>query len=73
MTKPKFISHNCSKCGRFVGKGGHLDVFYDDYNGGYEMGYPLCKRCYENARGCGEALVGFRRPGRFDSCTRPRA
>ncbi|WP_374713132.1 hypothetical protein, partial [Symbiobacterium terraclitae] len=36
---------NCSKCGRFVGKDGDPDVFYDDYNGGWEIGYPLCGRC----------------------------
>jgi len=36
---------NCSKCGRIVGKDGFLDVSYDDYAGGYEMGYPLCGRC----------------------------
>ena len=41
----KQIRLNCSKCGRFVGKGGFKDVFYDDYNGGWEIGYPLCERC----------------------------
>lgn len=36
---------NCSKCGRFVGKDGFMDLCYDEYNGGWEMGYPLCGRC----------------------------
>jgi len=36
---------HCYKCGRFVGKDGFIDVSYDYYNGGYEEGYSLCKRC----------------------------
>ena len=38
---------HCHKCGRFIGKDGFIDVFYDDYNGGYEEGYSLCKRCLD--------------------------
>ena len=41
---------NCSKCGHFVGKDGYHDVFYDDYNGGYEVGFPLCVKCLTEAR-----------------------
>jgi|GEM_PF-3593174 len=36
---------NCYRCGRFVGKNGFIDVYYDDYNGGYEFGYPECASC----------------------------
>lgn len=39
------LTINCSKCGRFVGKDGNPDIMYDHYNGGYEVGYPLCGRC----------------------------
>jgi hypothetical protein len=41
---------NCSKCGRFVGDDGYKDVFYDDYTGGWEIGFPLCKKC-KNSEG----------------------
>lgn len=41
---PRYII-NCSVCGRIVGKDGFHDVSYDEYNGGWEIGYPLCKRC----------------------------
>lgn len=37
---------NCIKCGKFIGEGGYYDVIYDDYMGGYEEGYSLCKKCY---------------------------
>lgn len=40
---------NCSRCGRFVGKDGFHDVGYDYYNGGYEVGYPLCKKCLDRS------------------------
>ena len=43
----RYVPLNCSKCGRFVGKDGFHDVFYDGYNGGFEVGYPLCKRCLD--------------------------
>jgi hypothetical protein len=43
----RYTPLNCSKCGRFVGKDGFHDVFYDGYNGGWEIGYPLCKRCLD--------------------------
>jgi hypothetical protein len=36
---------NCSKCGRFVGKDGYCDIGYDEYMGGYEIGYPICRKC----------------------------
>ena len=36
---------HCSKCGRFVGKDGFIDIFYDDYMGGWEEGYSLCAAC----------------------------
>ena len=40
MTKK--IPLNCHICGRFVGKNGYDDVTYDDYNGGFEIGYSTC-------------------------------
>lgn len=36
---------NCCTCGQFVGKDGNPDVYYDEYNGGYEAGYPTCGKC----------------------------
>ena len=33
---------NCYICGRFVGKDGNHDIYYDGYNGAYEQGYPTC-------------------------------
>lgn len=51
MKKPKVTCPvNCSKCGRFVGKKGFMDLSYDYYNGGWEMGYPLCESCLEKER-----------------------
>ena len=47
MLKSKYVPLNCSKCGRFVGKDGFHDVCYDPYTGGYEVGYPLCKKCLD--------------------------
>ena len=50
MTESKCIGNwrpHCSKCGRFVGKDGYIDITYDDYNGGWEEGYHLCARCLE--------------------------
>ncbi len=41
MTNP----FNCSKCGRFIGKDGYPDVFYDEYNGDLAVGYSLCGPC----------------------------
>jgi len=41
---------HCYKCGRFVGKDGIIDVSYDYYNGGYEEGYSLCKRCLDKQK-----------------------
>lgn len=46
---PKVVPLNCSKCGRFVGKDGFYDVMYDHYNGWYEVGYPLCKKCLDRS------------------------
>ena len=43
---------NCSKCGQFVGKNGFLDIIWDNYNGGYEMGYPLCEKCLAKVKSC---------------------
>ena len=37
---------NCSRCGRFVGYRGKIDVSEVDI-GVYEMGYPLCEKCLE--------------------------
>jgi len=46
MTKKiRWVPINCHKCGRFVGKNGKPDVIYDDYSGGWEIGYPLCEKC----------------------------
>jgi len=36
---------NCYKCGRFIGKDGNLDISYDEYDGGYEQGYPEYGKC----------------------------
>lgn len=36
---------NCHKCGKFVGDDGNKDIFYDDYQGAFEVGYPECKKC----------------------------
>lgn len=45
---PRIAGINCSKCGRFVGKGGFIDVSPDEYNGSaLELGYSLCKRCLD--------------------------
>ena len=40
----------CSKCGRFVGKDGFIDISYDEYMGGYEEGYSLCARCLQKEK-----------------------
>lgn len=37
---------NCHKCGKFVGKGGDLDIF-TDLSGYTEIGYPTCRICLE--------------------------
>lgn len=50
MTESKYIGNwrpHCSKCGRFVGKDGYIDIAYDEYNGGWEEGYHLCAKCQE--------------------------
>lgn len=38
---------HCWQCGRFIGSDGFVDVFYDDYMGGFEEGYSECKRCLD--------------------------
>ena len=38
---------HCYKCGRFLGKNDHIDITYDDWNGGYEEGYSECVTCME--------------------------
>jgi len=38
---------NCSRCGRFVGRDGYADLYYDGYNGGWEIGYAVCAACLE--------------------------
>ena len=50
MAKNRYIPLNCSKCGCFVGKDGFHDVGYDCWNGGYEAGYPLCKKCLDRSK-----------------------
>ena len=49
MTKEKKYIGNwrphCYKCGRFIGKDGFIDIYYDTYMGGYEEGYSLCGAC----------------------------
>jgi hypothetical protein len=52
----------CHKCGRFVGPDGFADVAYDDYNGGYEVGYPLCARCLQKKKDEGEAKTKGEEP-----------
>jgi hypothetical protein len=46
FAKAKFRP-KCHKCGKFIGEGGLYDIFYDDYNGGYEEGYSECKKCFQ--------------------------
>ena len=41
---------HCSKCGRFVGKDGFIDVSYDPYMGGYEEGSSLCATCLKKEK-----------------------
>ena len=41
---------HCSECGRFVGKDGFADIFYDVYMGGYEEGYSLCAACLKKQK-----------------------
>lgn len=41
---------HCSKCGRFVGKDGFIDISYDPYMGGYEEGYSLCRDCLKKQK-----------------------
>jgi homoaconitase/3-isopropylmalate dehydratase large subunit len=36
---------NCCVCGRFIGKDGNVDVSYDWWTDGYELGYPTCGKC----------------------------
>jgi hypothetical protein len=45
MSKNKKKPMNCGKCGRFIGKDGNDDVYYDDWNGGWECGSPRCGKC----------------------------
>ena len=51
---------NCSKCGRWVGKDGFYDVFYDDYSGGWEEGYSLCAQCLKTMKDRNEKRIGLR-------------
>ena len=39
----------CCQCGRFLGKDGYPDIFYDDWSGGYEEGDTLCGPCGRKA------------------------
>lgn len=48
--KRHYTPLNCSKCGRFIGKDGFDDVYFDDATGMLEIGYPLCKRCLDQQR-----------------------
>lgn len=43
---------NCSKCGKFTSenKGGFADIYYDNYYGCYEQGYPLCANCIKKTQ-----------------------
>lgn len=44
----RYCGVNCSKCGRWVGKDGFMDVYNDEYNGyALELGSPLCKKCLD--------------------------
>jgi len=38
---------NCERCGKFVGKGGKINILHNDYTGGSELIEALCERCYE--------------------------
>lgn len=39
----RLVPLHCHKCGCFVGKKGHEDIWSTDY-GGYEEGYSTCSR-----------------------------
>lgn len=41
----RYIGTPCSRCGKFVGKDGTLDIAKDFDTGMYEMGYPECGAC----------------------------
>lgn len=48
MNEKKYVGNwrpHCSKCGRFIGKDGFIDIYYDTYMGGYEEGSSLCGAC----------------------------
>jgi len=51
--KRKFVGNSrvhCCVCGGFVGKDGFIDVFYDDFMGGYEEGYSRCAACLKKEK-----------------------
>lgn len=39
-----------TKCIRFVGTDGFVDIAYDSYMGGYEEGYSLCVKCLKEKK-----------------------
>jgi hypothetical protein len=45
MPKLKTYPLKCYICGRFIGKDGYPDVYYDDWNGGWEDGGSMCGEC----------------------------
>ena len=46
------MSVHCYKCGRFVGKDGYIDIYFDMGTGVHEEGYSECGSC----RGKGGAI-----------------
>jgi len=48
--RPYISGMNCCKCGRFIGKDGNCDIGYDEYMGGYEIGYPTCRKCLDERK-----------------------
>ena len=58
IEEKKFVGNwraHCHKCGRFVGKDGFIDIFYDESMSGYEDGgYSLCAACLKKSKGVRE-------------------
>jgi len=44
----RHVGVNCYKCGRWIGKDGHIDIEHDDNVGAVEAGYSMCKSCMDN-------------------------
>lgn len=47
MKENKYFPINCSDCGRFVGEGGSVSLFEDEYSGKDLISYAYCKKCLD--------------------------